>query len=118
MPREWLLAYQEQGIDMTSIPKGKFYRWDKDILQWFASYGTNKFRKLAIWDIDWSQIYKEINGVAASTDLRDPRTLLDRVVHRWLRSVQPYFSYYSRPCTRSLRLYLRTVDKFLKLLGW
>ena len=37
-------------------------------------YGTDYFKKIDIWDLDFIP-YKEIN---------DPRSILDRMVHKWL----------------------------------
>jgi len=118
IPKQWLDGYERQGIDMTSICRENIYRWDKEILQLFSEHGTVKFKRLAIWDVNWSKLYEELNPDKPQMDFGDPRTWVDKIIHRWLRRTQPYFSHYGPPTSRLQRLYFRFIHKMLQMLGW
>ena len=118
IPKQWLDGYAQQGIDMTSIRSEGMYRWDKEMLQLFAEHGTAKFKRLAIWDVNWSKLYEELNSDKPQIDFGDPRTWLDKSIHTWLRRTQPYFSHYGPPVSRLRSFYFRFIHKILRLYGW
>lgn len=117
VPKEWLEGYEERGIDMSSVYRQSVYRWDNDVLQLFEKYGAARFRRLNIWDANWSQIHRVLYSQKSEKTIADPRTLLHKVVHKWLRWTQPDFSGCANRRTGRLVIY-RTVQKALALWGW
>ena len=117
VPREWLLGYEQQGIDMTSVNREGAYRWDKEVLELFKEHGTAKFRKLPIWNTDWSKLHEELYPEKPRAPYLDPRSRLDKLIHRWLRRTQPAFSFHATPGL-GRRLYHRLVQRALRFLGW
>jgi hypothetical protein len=95
-----------------------YYRWDEEILGLLVAYGTRKFRKLAIWDRDWAELYRKIHGSAPPHSLEDPRSALERWVHGWLERTQPYYSHYAPPLARSTKLSHVALQKVLGCVGW
>lgn len=117
MPKEWLLGYEQQGIDMSRVVREGIYRWDKEILQLFDEYGPDRFRRVAIWDVNWSELRRKINGNETQAALDDPRSRFDKYVHRWLERTQPFYSHYARR-PLYLKVYFRLVHNTLRLFGW
>lgn len=117
VPREWIQGYQERGIDMSSVNRDVSYRWDREVLTYFKEHGNRKFKRLAIWNVDWSRLRDESYPGEFPLDLSDPRSKFDKLVHRWLVSSQPNFSLYARP-RFGRKLFHRSVAKVLALLGW
>jgi hypothetical protein len=105
---EWFSGYQHQGIDMFSVNRQEFYRWDKEVLDYFNEYGTAKFKREAIWDVDWLEIAKKISSKPSGTDVHDPRNDIEKRIHSWLKKTQPYAS----------NLDIKLIQLFLKILGW
>lgn len=117
VPKEWLQGYEERGFDMSSVHRQGAYKWDKEVLQLFEEYGTARFKQLSIWDANWTQLRRELYPQEPEKTVADPRRLLHRVVHKWLRWTQPDFcDCANRPTGRSL-IY-RTMQKALALWGW
>lgn len=117
IPREWIQGYEERGIDMSSVNCDGVYRWDTEVLQYFEKYGLGEFRRLAIWDVDWGKIYHDAYPQEPTKAFADPRSRLEKVVHRWLEATQHDFGHYANPSI-GRRLAHRCVQKTLGLLGW
>lgn len=117
IPQEWVAGYQERGIDLLDLAGEDYYRWDEALLELLEEHGPARFRRLAIWDVDWSTMYERIKG-RPNRELRDPRTALERAVHWWLARSQKHYSHYSPPRTRLSSFYLRGMRKTLRALGW
>jgi hypothetical protein len=117
VPSEWIQGYEQHGIDISAVNRSGIYRWDKEVLQFFEKYGTARFRRLAIWDVDWSKLYKLHHPYEPRKDFREPRTQFIKLVHRWLEWTQPDFCHYA---TRSFhrRLIYWLAKKALGFLGW
>ena len=112
IPNHWLQGYAEQGIDMTSVHRPQRPRWDKELVDMLDKYGPTHFRRQNIWSVNWTAVHCEIYGKAPSRSLSDPRSKLDKWVHRWLQASQAYYQPYNQ--TFDIRL----IEKVLKLLGW
>ncbi len=84
----WLDGYLSRGIDMKTVAQEPSYRWDKEVLALFAVHGTQKFRRLDVWDADWSAMSRQFGCPAAPGSLRDPRSAFEKAVHRWLKKTQ------------------------------
>ncbi len=104
---EWLDGYMQTGIDMTTVRREEYYRWDRDVAQWLAEQGPEKFRKCDIWEVDWDMIARGF-GMEPPRSLADPRTPFEQRVHRWLHRTQG----------TSLDQSVRLRQRLLRLLGW
>jgi glycosyltransferase involved in cell wall biosynthesis len=118
LPGEWTRGYEEAGIDVTSANCERDYRWDREVLRFLEEYGAAKFKRLAIWDINWTMRHAELFPDKPSKTYRDPRSLLDKAVHRWLRWTQRYY------CFHEKRNFLQKIhhhfvgDIVLRPFGW
>lgn len=104
----WLEGYLRQGINMTEVRPQPYYRWDCDILEMFARYGTRHFRKLAIWEADWADLGRKTGISLPAEALQDPRNAFEKRVHHWLKNTQP----------RSRDPKIRMAQRLLRVLGW
>ncbi len=112
--REWIAGYEEQGIDMTSLKKEAYYRWDKDVFLWIGEHGASRFRTLDIWRINWNLRRvafgdgdARVAKIGAGA-VRDPRSRRDKLIHRWLRLTQ----------SRAETIPVKFVDKLISALVW
>jgi len=87
IPADWVRGYEAAGWPLGEAPRAPRYYWDEEIVRWMSEHGAARFRKLAIWDIDWSRIARDM-GVASPEALRDPRSSAERAVHAWLARTQ------------------------------
>jgi hypothetical protein len=80
----WLSGFKELGIDVTAVESERVFASDREVLAMLREYGMERFGRLDIWDGDW------LNHVQAETSLHlaDPRTSIDRLIHRWLAYTQ------------------------------
>lgn len=108
LEHEWMSGYLERGIDMTSIYRDRSFWFDREVLTWFSQFGLKKFRREAIWDVDWATISKDLHGLQGISHFPDPRDRFERFVHCWLQKSQKYSS----------SLPVRFVDSLLRLMGW
>jgi len=91
IPGWWFEEYGRQGIDMTSIAKDRPYWWDYEVIEFFRKHGTKLFARDQIWDIDWQEVAR-VHGLPAEETavLADPRNIVQKMIHRWLRQTQPH----------------------------
>ena len=115
LPEEWIAGY---GGDFLAVPEQEYYRWDEEILRLLVEHGPRTFRKIAIWDADWTRLHHRIHGVAPPTSLADPRSPFERWVHRWCERVQPEYSHGAPPMRVARHLRHRIVEKSLVAAGW
>ncbi len=101
----WISGYEALGIDMTSVYKESIYWRDKQILEWLSKYGCKKFRKLAIWHIDWADMARKSHLDIDEKKIKDPRNLIDKLIHKWLQETQPFHR----------KLAIRVIDKLIGL---
>ncbi len=84
--KKFFSIYLQNGIDILEKPKGKYFWFDREVLEFFMKYSTKNFSKLGIWGVNWSKrAYK-----FGYNPISDPRTLLDKIVHIWLKLTQKY----------------------------
>ena len=81
VPEEWFNKYFKIGIDLRAVTCEDFYWFREESLKLFRKFGADHFRKLNIWDIDWGK----------ASEYKDPRKLIDRLIHFWLMKSQPSF---------------------------
>jgi len=105
---EWINGYEKREIDMTSIVCENIYWWDKEVLNFLKTWDSSKFRKEAIWDIDWADLARKLNCNNHGYEFSDPRSRIDKYIHLWLKKTQPY----------SMKLHIRIIEKILSLWDW
>ncbi len=103
---EWLADYQKNGIDFRSLACEPVTWWDKEIVNMLAEAGPEHFRKIAIWDKDWSGTARQI-GVMNS-NFQDPRSTFEKVAHRLLALTQGHRA----------NLGVRAFERLLRCRGW
>jgi glycosyltransferase involved in cell wall biosynthesis len=106
--RDWLAMYERDGIDMTAGSEEPFYWWDREVLRWLKEYGTNRFRKLDIWDVDWEEAARFFGEPVVAGTLADPRGRVVRGLHHWLEKTQ----------RRAELNRVRAIQRALIPLGW
>jgi hypothetical protein len=81
----WWAAYEDAGIDVASLGRGAgAARWDEMTLDLLVQHGPERFRRLDLWDHDWSAA-----AAAAGVPVpEDPRRRSDRWALRLLRATQ------------------------------
>ncbi len=107
LQKEWFSGYLDNNIDMTSVRSSSVFWWDKEVISWLDKHGTTKFKKEAIWDLDWSKLAKQINSGFLAVDYSDPRSKFDKLIHIWLKRTQPIVT----------NILIRLIDKCLKFIG-
>lgn len=118
MPKDWLEGYEKLGIDMTSVVKEKKFRWDKQVLDFFIRYGPNTFKKLDVWDVNWSKLYGELYSNQSKQVIKAPRRTLDKYIIRYLRRTQKYYGHFSKPKPLSVRIFDKLFLKLLGIMNW
>jgi len=105
---EWIDGFARQGIDWTTIHVDGAYRWDPLVLEKLISQGPSFFRKLDIWDVEWQKLASQHGINTNCCDLSDPRTMLERALHAFLRCTQPVMG---NPI-------VRMAQQLLRVAGW
>ncbi len=108
IPREWVEAYEERGIDRTTVFSAGLYYWDFQVLELLRRHGAAYFKRVAIWDVDWRDIATRGGLAGDDVSYGDPRSLVERVVFSILYASQRYAG----------TLPVRGVNALLKLAGW
>jgi hypothetical protein len=106
LKREWLGDFDSGGIDFRSLRSEPTTWWDKEVAQLLGKHGTEKFRQIALWDKNWKQVAKD-SGLNCS-DMSDPRSFMEKVVHQLLVATQK----------RRANLSVRGLEWFLRRAGW
>jgi glycosyltransferase involved in cell wall biosynthesis len=108
VPSHWISGYESLGIDMTSVVIEPYYWWDLEVLCWIEKYGSNFFSKHYIWDVNWQYLAESLDQAKASNDFRDPRSKIEKMIHRWLQKSQASPHSYKN----------RFISRLLLFLGW
>ncbi|MES2692298.1 MAG: glycosyltransferase family 2 protein [Verrucomicrobiota bacterium] len=103
---EWLAAYDRAGIDFRSLACEPVTWWDREIVDMLSQHGPRHFRRVAIWNHDWTDVAQRLGLPAAR--FRDPRSPFERTVHRLLATTQ----------NRRAEWSVRGLEKILRLAGW
>jgi hypothetical protein len=103
---EWFEGYDRAGIDFRSLKSEPVTWWDKEVFQMLREQGPEHFRKIAIWDKNWSAFANEQkieNGSFA-----DPRSAGEKLAHSLLKMTQK----------RRTSLAVRAFERCLRISGW
>jgi glycosyltransferase involved in cell wall biosynthesis len=79
----WLKGYD--WLDEFKLKKEgneSTHWWDEEVLNYFDSYGTGRFRKINIWDVDWN---KKAQLLGRKGDYCDPRSRYEIWVHKFIK---------------------------------
>lgn len=106
LPEEFLAYYKSQDIDMTSLVPASYEKWNRKTLDLLAEHGAARFRKAQIWGVNWNKIAQ--HNKVDLPELSDPRSLRQRLLHRYLFKTQ------SRKDMRSVRM----LDSLLKRMSF
>ncbi|MCR4828067.1 MAG: glycosyltransferase family 2 protein [Bacteroidales bacterium] len=77
IPQKWIEQYNEKGIDILKTYFEDNYWYDDEVKTLFDKYGIKHFKKLDIWRDEFKD--------------KDPRDIIDKAVHLWLRKTQPHY---------------------------
>jgi hypothetical protein len=89
---EWVEGFDVEEVRWRSVEIDGIYRWDREVLEAIIKYGPAFFRRLDIWDVSWEEV-AALHGVPIDgMNVSDPRGLLERRIHDWLRETQPRMS--------------------------
>ncbi len=103
---EWLAGYARAGVDFHALKPEPVTWWDREVVQLLRHHGPRHFRRVAIWNHDWAAVAAHL-GIA-DAQLHDPRSVVEKIVHRLLASTQH----------RRGDLPVRGLEKILRLAGW
>jgi hypothetical protein len=103
---EWFEGFERLGIDYRTLKSEPMTWWDQEVLHMLNDLGCEYFRKIAIWDKDWDGLAAS-NGTRRS-NLADPRSAFEKVIHRLLAMTQGYRSNFG----------VRGLERILRLAGW
>ena len=104
----WTEGFAKDGIDWRAVRKDGIYRWDQLVVEAIVEKGPPFFSRLDIWDADWQRVGATQGIAAAASGIRDPRSCMEKAVHRFLRASQPFME----------ALPVRCVQWVLRPLGW
>lgn len=91
---------------MTSLVPASYEKWNRKTLDLLAEHGAARFRKAQIWGVNWNKIAQ--HNKVDLPELSDPRSLRQRLLHRYLFKTQ------SRKDMRSVRM----LDSLLKRMSF
>lgn len=77
IPQFWVEKYKQYGIDILKTYQEERYWYDNEVKLLFDKYGYNHFKKLDIWG-------EPFEGY-------DPRGIIDKIIHFWLKKSQPHY---------------------------
>lgn len=103
---EWLEGYDRAGIDFRSLKSEPVTWWDKEVFQMLREHGPEHFRKIAIWDKNWTVFADEQKVQNGS--FADPRSASEKLAHSLLKMTQK----------RRDSLAVRVFEKCLRISGW
>lgn len=84
----WTADYEAQGIRMSEVLQTPYW-WDDAVVKMLVERGPAFFADIAMWDRDWNAIKRRV-GPDSPVDLSDPRSAMQKWMHRYLCATQPY----------------------------
>ena len=117
LPRKWVDGYLPAAAPLSFTGKA-YYRWDREMLGLLIEHGPQRFRQLAIWDTDWDRMHRDIFGSESPRSLKDPRSVLDKMIHRWLEATQPIYCEGAPKRVGVAMLRHRIARRLVKMVGW
>ena len=103
IPHEWINEYKKYFIDITiNYPESNNW-FEEQVVNFLDKYGTDTFKKLNIWDVDWVKIALN-RGKYFPEKFKDPRSFKDKFIQMWLIKTQNKLD----------KRFFRRVDRVLK----
>jgi len=87
IPNDWILDYKQYDIDIVAFLPDTYNWFEKQTLNLIEFYGSNIFRKLNIWDVDWVSCAMKC-GKEKLSSFYDPRNIIDKSIQFWLIKTQ------------------------------
>lgn len=87
IPTEWVLEYENLGINILQVIKVEKIWYDAQTLGLFKLHGVSKFNRIDIWDVDW----REKNRLWKLTDSKDvynPQSFFDLLLMKYMKFTQ------------------------------
>jgi hypothetical protein len=103
---EWINGYDATGVDFRALECEPVTWWDEDLIKRVVEHGSDRFRRLAIWDKDWTPTATALGVDPVS--VADPRSIIEKWIHRLLRATQKFRDKWS----------VRGFERILRLAGW
>jgi len=117
LPNEWTAGYGAH-VDLLNFRGQDYYHWDGEMLGLLKVHGPEKFRRVSIWEVDWPALQRSI-GIGDEEDrLRDPRTLVEKLVHWWLAKTQIYYVPGAPGRNRVASFFHSWIRRMVKTMGW
>jgi glycosyltransferase involved in cell wall biosynthesis len=83
----WFKNYELLGIGVRNLEFDSRYWFDEAVLTMFNEYGTKRFKREAIWSVDWKQMARNF-GMTNDKEFADPRSIFEKILHYWLNISQ------------------------------
>jgi hypothetical protein len=77
IPEEWIAPYLVQGVEPLALSHETNFWWDNKTKEWIDQFGEPYFRRVAVDDRFGKPVLS--------------RSLLDRLMFKYLRSTQPHY---------------------------
>lgn len=103
---EWLSRYEQAGINFKALVSEPVTWWDREVLQMLSNSGTKEFRRISVWNKDWTALGRQLG--LSENDLSDPRTAWEKLAHRLLAASQNHRSAF----------FVRSFEQLLRRTGW
>ncbi len=103
----WLIKYRASEKVTEDC-----YWYDVEVLNYFDKYGTKKFSKLNIWDVDWNKKAKLLGRAGI---YNDPRSWSEKRIHNFIEAHREELKISRSFLYRAIRLFGKTV---LRAFGW
>lgn len=113
LPHWWIDKYKQHGVDITITQTQDKMYWEQVVLDYMQEFGTEYFRHLNIWDVDWCAIARKWNYNAPER-FRNPQTLADKLLIYYLRISQSFYRPESKGIKRIPYRIVKKIDKYLK----
>jgi len=90
IPSRWIESYKKLNIDILEVLREEMIWFDEKVLDLLDKYGTEKFKKIAIWDVNWIEKAILFNKKTTSIN-KDPRGIIDKMIQYWLWKTQSIY---------------------------
>jgi glycosyltransferase involved in cell wall biosynthesis len=97
----WLDAYRSRKANAQRV-----YWWDEEVIKYFDKYGTNTFRRLNIWDVDWNQ---KAGLLGRTGNYEDPRSRFEVCVHSYIAKHREELKLRTSSASRLVNRFARSV---------
>lgn len=113
IPSWWINKYKEYGVDITAVTKQEKMYWEKVVLDYMTKFGTEYFRYLNIWDVDWCDIARKW-GYDNPMQYQNPQKMRERLILYYLRFSQTFYLPNSKGVKRIPYRIIKKIDRYLK----